>query len=251
MHKTTASRRNRAQGGYALLAVVVVMSVFTVVSLQYMERTAKSIQLSGYGRDSSESLLMAEGAMNMLYGRFIFDDDIDGDDINDNTETIDSTKSPPGIPLPYMFYVTGGHGIDQTAPSLLQRIANGEASATSGAVENHSISASKLRVDDLFQGGPGTAPLLFVQDTDNAGHLKISHGSWNSTNDTHKAAAWLELVQSPTQAGKIQVFVQALAQVGNSKSYVQRFAGTFSATLGRRFGALNESNPATNNNPGS
>lgn len=236
------ARPTHKQGGYTLVALVVVLSMLGVASMQYMERTAQSLQMSGYARDSAESLLLAEAAMNMVYGRFIYDGDLDRVNGPDNLASINTKATPPTIPLPYMYYVTAGDGIDQSQPSLLQRVADGEAAAQGADVDDRAVPSDipRLRVDNLFNAGGGFAPLMFGQDDNDPG-LQVRNGTWTGLESPRKAAAWLELVRDP-DTERLQVFVEAVGQVGNAKSYVQRFVGSYTDTLGH-LGALNESNP--------
>lgn len=238
---------SRQQKGYSLLAVVVLLSLFAVIALQFLDRTTKSIQISGYARDSAESLVLAEAAMNTLYGSFVYDADLDGANGPDNLTTVNTKPGQIEISLPYMYFVNGGAGVDQTAPSLLQRIADGEAAAQGGAVNNHGTSAARLRIDNLFQAGNAGAPIMFVHAPDEPAKLKRVTTTWSATNATRKAAAWLELTKNPLLDGTYGIYVQAAAQVGDAKAYVQRFAGTMTDTLGRRVGALNESKPIAGN----
>lgn len=230
------------EGGYTLITVVVVLSVFAVISLQFMDRTVKSIQVSGYSRDSTESLLLAESAMNTVYGSFIYGVDFDGDTHPDNVAALDIQQDPPVIPLAYMYYVSGNTGVDQTAPTLLQRVADGEATALAGRINGHAIAATtnELRISNLFD--QNVSPLVFEQDKNNPGNITRVAKTWEQANGTRKAAGWLELVKNQ-DSGAIEVYAEATAQVGNAKSYVQRYAGVYSNTLGKRIGALNEANP--------
>jgi len=231
------------QDAYILLLSIVLLLALLMASLNFFEQSTDSIQISGYNRDSSESLLFAESAMNMLYGQFVFDKDLDGDTEIDNIEKL-NVDNPESLPLSYSYFVTAGNGIDQSLPSLLQRIANGEARNNGGAGNNNSFNTNQneLLIDNLFTGT--AKPILFKFDAQNKLDIVAdSNENWSnfSSGKLKSAAAWLELVRNPELPGTIQVYVQSVAKVGNSKSYVQRLIGTYPTTLGIKLGGLNES----------
>ena len=228
------------QNAYILMLSIVLLLAMLIASLNFFEQSTDNIQISGYNRDSSESLLFAESAMNTLYGRFVFDKDLDNDGKADNTEKLD-IDNPGQLPLHYSYFITNGNGIDQALPSMLQRIANGEArnNGSSGTNNTFSINQNEILVENLFT--QTAKPILFEFDAQNK--LIISNKNWTdlSSGNSKTAAAWLELVRNPELAGTIQVYVQSIAKVGNSKSYVQRLIGTYPNTLGIKLGGINES----------
>lgn len=235
--------------GYVLLTVVILLGVLSVVVSQFLSRAVQATQTAGYGRDSSESLLLAESAMNMLYGQFVFDGDLNGDGVADREQRPNLAASPAAVPLGYMFYIAGsGPGIEATDPGLLQRVADGEAWAQGANITTQAVAsaAARIEVNDLF--GNGFSPVLFVQD--NNGDIVRANTTWDNTRGPRKAAAWLELVRNedPDSGGSVKVYVEAVGQVGHAKSYVQRYIGEYSNTLGTNVGALNEANPAWNPN---
>ena len=233
-----------------------------IATLNYFEQSKDSIQMSGYNRNASEALLLAESAANMLYGRFVFGGDLNGDGTNDNRQGFNETDLS-NLPLHYMYYrgaeTTDGQedGADniiaRSKPSILQLIANGEArsaTATSMTTDSaHKIphNAASLMITDLYStiDNKTVKPILFtIDDSENGGHkLKIEPGTstWTGITGNKKAAAWLELTKDPTKAGTIQIYVQAVGQIGKSKNYIQRFVGIFPNSLGL-IAAATESN---------
>jgi len=233
----------KSQRAYILIFSLILLALMLVASLSYFEQSSSSLQISGYNRDSSESLMLAESAMNLVYGNFVFDKDLDDDQIVDNIAplNIDNPTAENGIPVEYAYYISNGTGIDQQLPSLLQRVANGEARNSGGTGNGHSFSASQnvLLIENLFTGS--AKPIVF--ELNSQGQLVPSTKSWATLSTTHtkSAAGWLELVRNPQLEGTIQVYVQAVSKVGDSKSYVQRLIGAYPTTLGINLGGLNES----------
>ena len=227
----------KKQSGYILIVSVILLGVMLIATLNFFEQSADSIQMSGYSRDSSEALLLAESAMNMLYGTFKFDGDIDGDENIDRSEGF-SLQDPSPLPLPYMYFRSDLDtiGITATQPSILQRIADGEARSgttkTAVNIANNVVPelAQHLLINELFN--TNTRPVLFTLNETNQLDF-ITDKTWAETiNENDKAAvAWLELTR-PTENGPVEIYVQAAAKVGRSINYVQKFVGTFSNTLG-------------------
>ena len=225
-----------------LILSIVLLLAMLIASLNFFEQTADSIQISGYNRDSSESLLFAESAMNTVFGKFIFNGDLDENGVIDNTVKFDfENLTLEG--LPYSFFISAGNGIDQALPSLLQRIANGEA-RNSGNTNNSSNNNNQFRADqttllikDLFAAGE---PLVFEYNAQN--QLEPSSQNWSDfeSSNAKMAIAWFELVRNTELDGTIQIYVQSVAKVGNSKSYVQRLVGNYSDTLGINVNTLSE-----------
>ncbi len=50
----------------------------------------------------------------------------------------------------------------------------------------------------------------------------------------------MELVRNPADDGGAQLYVQSAAQVGNAKSYVQRYVGAYEQTSGLLISPLNQ-----------
>lgn len=220
---------------------ILLVLVMLIGTLNFLEQSTESIQISGYNRDSSESLLLAESAMNMLYGKFRYKQDID----NDGSNTPDLDQTPiltdlDSLPLSYSYFVTGGTGIDQALPSLLQRVANGEARNTGSAGNNHSFSVdqNEILVENLYTNS--ARPIIFVLNNEN--NLVPSNQTWNElkSSNTKFAAAWLEFVNNPALEGAIQIYVQSVSKVGSSKSYVQRYVWHYSDTMGENLSPITQ-----------
>jgi len=245
IHKQGGLRIRAAQNAYILILSILLLLVMLIGTLNFLEQSADSIQISGYNRDSSESLLLAESAMNMLYGQFRYKKDIDNDQNNNFQGTPDLDQTPDTneldtLPLRYSYFVTGGNGIDQALPSLLQRIANGEARNSGSAGNNHSftVDQNELLVENLYTNS--ASPIIFVLNNEN--NLVLSNQTWNELESTNTkfAAAWLEFVRNPALDGTIQIYVQSVSKVGNSKSYVQRYVWHYSDTLGEGLPAITQ-----------
>ncbi|MDQ7072386.1 MAG: hypothetical protein Q9N32_00920 [Gammaproteobacteria bacterium] len=142
----TSYRSN--QKGAALITMVVIMLAILMSSSVYLNgRMKTSTKLSGAERDNSEAFLYAESTMELLRGRFINNLDTQDSAISascDDGTGVSPDKCEAGLIqqyiqnpignlvdnnlMPYMYYVTaaGINIIDQTSPTLLQRIADGE-----------------------------------------------------------------------------------------------------------------------------
>jgi len=240
----------RKQAGYIIVVTIILLGAMLLATLNYFEHSADSMQMSGYNRDASEALLLAESAMNMLYGQFIFGHDIDN---TDNTNSADKDQVfddsvPENLPLHYMYFVGDDNTIDAIQPSILQSIANGEArsgSHTAVAVSNHRVpdTATRLLVSELYTNNNTLKPVLYTLDNNN--ELQINTvDTWTSIfNSTDRAAvAWLELTRTDATDNTLRIFVQAAARIGDSRNYVQRFVGIYPNNLGP-LGAANESSP--------
>jgi len=240
---------HKKQAGYIVILTIVLLSALLVSSLSFFERTADSMQMTGYSRDSAESMLFAESAMNLVFGQFQSGALVGDDAVSDNTQQL---TNPANMPLPYLFHVSENNpAIDQALPSILQRVADGEArnagTAVNGSIVN--VVSNNLLVENLFTAT--SQPMVFgVNDgrtgRDNSNRLldlniTTAAGWTNAIPDEPKiAAVWFELVQNPALAGSVQVYIQVASQVGRSKSYVQRLIGSYPTTLGRRLGGINE-----------
>lgn len=231
------TRMRAHESGYAVLLVAVILSILLVVAMDFLNQTTRSSQMAENSRDSAQARQMAENAANLLYGRFTYGADINGDGITDKLQAgVDPAQPPVTLSLPYVFFVTEAGAIDQTTPSLLQRVADGEARNEPGEIVTQRIPSTitRLIVNNLFSAV--YAPLMYVQDA--SGEIVLSAKYWAQENAYQKAAVWLELVKS--SAGDLNLYVSSASQVGSSKSYVQRFVGTYSATLGGAIGPLNQ-----------
>ncbi len=245
------------QNGAILILVLIILGVLIATSIQFFTVTTDSTKISGSARDSSESLLLAESAMEMLRGQFINDLDRDGvvsvANCAVNGLTVDKCEAgeirnniatPEPSMLSYTYYTTAGGALDQTTPSILQKVADGEGAfdTTTTPLTTHNISngVNRLRVNDLFAAG--ISPLLY--SVNNNGLLVSSvAANWNAETSTQKAAAWIEVILNPTDNEAIDLYVQTVAQVGNARSFLQRYVGSYynDDTLGALISPLAES----------
>jgi len=243
-HSTVQSNLTK-QSGYILLYVTILLIALVFSSSKFLERTMMSMKNSGENRDSAESLILAESAMNLVYGQFIFDGDLDGNGAIENNPFIDNevfidfNNALPYINLHYIYYVSDGSSINSEMPMILQWVADGEAIAQGDGINGQIISAStnKLIISDLFKSD--NTPLLYT--TDETGKLvkQDSNVSWEDLTATKKTTVWMELVSNPADDGAAQLYVQAAAQVGDAKSYVQRYVGAYEQTSGTLLFPLN------------
>jgi len=235
-------KKGSRQKGYILLIVALFLSVLMVASTQFFLKTTDHTTSSGMTRNSIQSVLVAESAMNLVMGRFM-SGDASEDAKNSSAyigNQVDLANMLSDSDLANMYYVTNteiANEINITSPRILQAIANGEASAVAlSAVGSQRITTSvddplvRMRVNDLFDtGGASTfRPSLFIL---NAAGLLINspQTSWNAETSPVKAAGWLELIINPGNAQVVDVFIQAMADVDGAKSYLQRYLGFYGA----------------------
>ncbi len=225
--------------GYVLILVVSLLAILAVSSSQYWSNVTRNVSALAHSGNKTSSLMLAEAALNRAAGMFVFGSDLDGNNAEDNAQLSFIVPAAPG--LFYAFYMTDGNVVSKQAPSLLQRVANGEAAGQAGNVAAQAINENviALQVQDLF--GAGYSPLLYVLNGD---QLQISNNDWNTERSNAKAAAWIELVQDPVEADQLNLYVQAMAQVGLSKSYVQKYVGALrkqdSQIIGRTVAAISQ-----------
>jgi len=248
--------RGNKQQGAVLVLTVIFLFIMLGSSLHFFGQIVDDVKISGASRDSDESLLLAESTMELMRGRFINNLDTDqtinvvscnvGGVSLDKCEASEIGKNiddPSAQLLPYMYYVSSATAIDQTQPTILQSIANGEATnETPSAMAEQKVSSAttKLRVNDLF--GAGFNPRLFAVNTD--GLLEDSAiADWDTETSIQKAAAWIEVILNPANSSAVDLYVQAVSQVGNGRSYLQRYVGTYfiSDTIGELVSPLSES----------
>lgn len=235
-----AGNTPRQEVGAILFLVLILMVVLMISSAGFFGRASDSSNISGFSRDASQASLLAESGLNRVLGSFnnktsLTIGDVDGNSILDrsgiNAALLGNTLTAPALPLilpaRYWFYRSSGTAIDQTAPSLLQLVASGEATnadaASASALINQKVdtAVTALRVNDLFDGA--VKPVLFTQTSSG---LTLSAAAWNAEPGTEKVAVWMELTQNPAQNTCVDFFISAAAQVAQSKSYVQRFVLT-------------------------
>ncbi len=237
--------RIRKNSGYILIVTVVLLSALLIISLNYLERTADSLQLSGYNREAAESLVLAENAMNYVFGNFIYGADLDkdGNNLVDINQPI-NINALNALPLPYLYFVTAAAvpAIDQALPSILQKIANGEARGTGNGINGHVVSANsqQLLVQNLYSATERPIVLtLGVNNELTVNGLAVTANDW--ANISTGAAVWFEIVQNPVLNGNFQVYIQVVSKVGNAKSYSQRLILNLNITLGNNIATFGQS----------
>lgn len=230
----------RFQRGYILPLVAVLLIALMVSSLAFFNRANDATKLSGYTRDSTQAVILAESAVNLLFGKLRSNTmtvgDLNNDTLLDGAQARITVATPPlPLALPYMFYVTAaGAGIDQATPRILQMVADGESSAPGAttlqpatqAITFPAGAAQRLiRLNDLFISN-AIRPRLYIQN--NTG-LAASNNTW-ATQTGDKVAVWLEVTQNPTNPLWFDLHAAAAADVGQSRGYVQRYLYTFTPT---------------------
>lgn len=240
------------QGGLALVLVLVLLLITTLASVFFYNSMVGSTRMSGANRDNTASLQLAESALELLRGGFSnqLDSSVDPADINaadcttagalgphslDNCEAYEVIRDLNSnghitdviAPLDYIFFVSdGGPGLTEIRPSILQKVANGEADNTSSAVAADQVVAegtAKMTINDLF--GNSHKPLIWAMNEN--GLLVASPLSWTGETTQEKAAAWLELTRNEDDDTAMDIWAQAVGQTGFSRSYLQRYVGTF------------------------
>lgn len=225
----------KRERGYILLLVTIFMLVLMGTSAQFFTRVTENTRMSGGMRDNNEAALLAESALNHLMGQFVNNLDANA---NGNADKADSgaiqvnMADPSGVLMPYMFYVSTGTALDQTAPSLLQKVADGEASnaaAAAYAVPRVGSGTATVRVNSLFISA-AMKPMLYTVNN-NGLLVNSAAANWAGEANTSKAAAWIEVTQNPNQADAVDLYVQAAAEVGNAHTYLQRYVGTYFSSI--------------------
>jgi len=221
--------------GYILLLVAVFIMILMASSAQFFSRVTENTRMSGGMRDNNEAALLAESALNHLMGQFVNTLDADGNGVADKADAgaIQANMADPTTVLsPYMFYVSTATALDQTSPSLLQKVADGEASnVAAAALVNPRVSnaTATVRVNSLFISA-ANKPMLYTQNG-NGLLVDSAVANWNAETNPGKAAAWLEVIQNPNQADAVDLYVQATAEVGNAHTYLQRYIGTYFSSI--------------------
>ncbi len=235
MKSVTAPKQPHRQNGFVLPFALVLLVVLIMLSAGFFNRSADSAVFSGTTRDSGQAMLLAESTLNRLIGQFSNGRDVDGQngaDASDAKALMTALASPPSpINVKYIFYRTGGAGIDQNGPDILQRVANGEARNSGSALASQAVSngTGRLKINNLFVSNV-MSPLLFVHGSNGLGASAAA--SWDAETAAEKVAVWIEVTRNPLHTGWLDVYVQSAAQVGGAKAYVQRFIGSYKDTLG-------------------
>lgn len=250
-----------AQSGYILPFVLVLLMLLMVGSASFFYRSAQGTQLSGATRDYDQARLLAESSMNLVLGRIT---NFSGasvvgtgaavipciaaasapavNDLNCNSAPDANEAKPasftPTLPLSlgYEYFLSNapGAGITETAPGILQRVANGEAHNAGNPPGSQSVltSINTLRINDLFISA-SLRPLLLTQGSNG---LVFSSSTWDREPASEKSAVWLEVSRDPDpgHASWFSLYLCSAAQVGNAKSYIQRYVGAYTDQLGAR-----------------
>ncbi|MDH5545167.1 MAG: hypothetical protein OEZ43_06215 [Gammaproteobacteria bacterium] len=229
------------QQGFILIFVALILMALSLVSIRYFNGSIGAKKIAAYNRDAEESFMFAEGALNTVYGGFVYKADFNQDGTIDKDAAINLDQPSP-LPNPYMYFVSAENKIVQTIPSILQRIADGEARGRGNSVNGAIVpaTATTLKIDDLF--GDTVRPILFTQDA--TGLQQVTGSTWaNLDNENARAATWIEIIRDTYQPNRLYLFVQSMAQVGDSRSYIQRYIGEYTDTIGHQVSALTEANP--------
>ncbi|MDH5232265.1 MAG: hypothetical protein OEY38_19560 [Gammaproteobacteria bacterium] len=220
-HTHGMSQKNK---GHVLLLVLIFLSILAVLSSQSVDRQLMETRVTVNKNDFHKSLEIAENSIHFLIGRFVSDADFNQDGVVDKDQgNIDESLVPK---LTYSFFVSDGSGISETVPSIIQRVADGEAYGSSAILLSPSIALENtaLRIDALF--ADSFAPLFFSY-TDQGELLTIENQTWSQSTQHNKVCLWLETVKDPLIDNQYNVFVQAVAQSGKSKTYLQEFLGAY------------------------
>lgn len=247
------------QRGYILPLVLVLLVIMLVGSAGFFYRSTQATQLSGANRDYDEARLLAESSLNLVLGRITNFSAASGvinttaavipcinaasapavNDLNCNG-TPDANEAKPAsftptLPLPvgYEYFLSSGTGITETAPGILQRVADGEArNSGNGTLASQAIATgiAKLQINDLFINAT-QRPLLLTQDKNG---LTFSPNTWNGETAPEKAAVWLEVSRDPdpAHASWYDLYLCSSAQVGSAKAYIERYVGAYTDLLG-------------------
>ncbi len=254
--KSPSFRRER---GVVLLLVMVLLLITAAASIYFHNSMVSTTRISGVTRDNTESLLLAESAMEWLRGGFIntldseptiheagcavyvdedtsiTQDKCEAYSVRRNLDAADRSVTQLAH-LHYVYFVndgTGADGITQVLPSVLQRVADGEAvgvaDGSTRVDEDHQVlgSQAQLNLNDLFSGT--AKPFVFVPNENGLidSTPTATAASWTGVNEQEKAAAWLEFTRNTDNDEAMDIWVEAVGQAGFARSYLQRYVGTF------------------------
>ncbi len=236
-------KTSKYQRGLSLILVLVLLTIAVSTSLYFHQRLVGSTDISATTRDNSTSLMLAESALEHLRGGYLNklctstdcslkDMERLGAAVAGNMDDVAALDTLLGeSKVEYAYYVGAA---DLFSPGILQRVANIDAGSGRAActINSHAVPAADCKLDINALFGAGYRPQLY---TTNANGLLVSSSlaDWKAVteastyNDT-VAAAWIELTRSALDADDVDVWVQASAQVGIAKSYIQRYVGTHS-----------------------
>ena len=244
----------KSQRGYVLLVVLVFLAILLSAGAHFYINSTEHAKQAGGIRDITESVLFAESAMYRGVGDFLFGADDDAASalpnfLNEPDNFLNVVKNV--TPLFYLTDIsTADTELDQTAPSLLQIVANGEAALvdetvlTSQRITTNAGSLTQLRINDLFHATSEFRPNLYVIDQATGLLVNSAAADWDSEEAISKAAVWYEVIAAGDSA--VDIYVQAVAQVDGRKSYMQRIMVTYEPSyyLGEDLGALNGASTA-------
>lgn len=222
------------QRGYILIYVLILLAGLLAVSLQFLDRSVVTMKLADYSRSSNESLLMAESALNWLYGSYNNGGRYDGKELDRDSLDID-TDNPNFESHPYIFFIRENNRLRSGVPDILQRMADGEARHRGGRIDKQGVDAgaNHLLIADMLNAGQ---PMRF-EKTD---AFRVAPAlDWDKSANA-RALAWIEAVRDPSQPSRVLFYAQAVGQYDSSRSYVQRYLGSYSDTLGTDVSVLSE-----------
>ena len=237
----------KKQKGYILPLVLILLTAMIAGSAAFFGRANDSASMSALQRDHDLAVTLAESGANRVLGLYYNDDatpravascgvstmigDMNCDTLHDNPQSKPDSLNPTlPLPLAYEFFLTSSNGLTESAPGILQMIANGEARNVSTPAANQSISTTttRMKVSDLFVSA-SVSPLLF---TNGSGGLVRSSNSWSAETSEEKVAVFLEATRNPDplKSTWIDLYINSVARVGTSRAYVLRYIGSFTDT---------------------
>jgi len=260
---------SRSQTGYILPFTLILLVALILSSAAFFNRSVISTQLSGFSKDSAQSLQLAESAINRFQGRFLSGltsptpsaitpiNDLDGDTLRLDRDNISAvlpslTAGPTGTMPTYVFYAASAVGAlppvaAGTTTQILQAVADGMAHNQGVVVASDSgllIPATGMAIASLFKNNTKTALLWCgVNLTPNNAPAsdayyaeRCSAPDWSAGN-VEKVAVWMEIVADSTNQ-KLHLYAEAVAQVGNAKTYLQRKVASVDYNPGSTLGSM-------------
>lgn len=227
------------QRGYILLLVLIFIAILMGMGAHFFLRATDHTRESGSMRDMTESMLLAESAMNLVMGRYYVSTGGGDSDYMQSVNLTTNRDNRAGLAaiqadIAYAYYITNTDSavseLDQVQPALLQMVANGEAAnvAATPLAEPRLVTAAaapltRLRINDLFINAAFRPKLFALNPATGLLQERAAPSTWSSETATEKVAVWVELVLNPVDATIVDIFVEAVAEVDGVKSYVQRF----------------------------
>ncbi|MEQ1556956.1 MAG: hypothetical protein ABL915_09215 [Gallionella sp.] len=258
------------QTGYILPFVLILLVALILSSAAFFNRSVISTQLSGFSKDSAQSQQLAESAINRFQGRFLSGltsptpstitpiNDIDADLVRLDRDHISAvlpslTAGPTGALPVYVFYAaTAAGALPVVAPGtttqILQAVADGAAHGQAVLAPTDAgfvVPAAGMSIDSMFINAPTKTALLWcgVNLTPNNAPVTDLHAAescttadWSAAN-AEKVAVWMEIV-ADTANQKLHLYAEAVAQVGNAKTYLQRKMASIDYNPGSTLGSM-------------